>query len=415
MHCLPRMIGFVLVVCAGLPCLAANLPPMDCVIEPNTVIDLSSAVNGVVSKIEVDRGDVVEEGQVVVRLDSGVEEAALEYARARADATAELKAGEANMAFADRRRGRLETLYQQKVLSSDQMDESATDARVKQIQVQQAKETKRLAELDMRQASEILKRHIIRSPIRGVVVQRYLSPGESVVDKPILRLAQIDPLRAEVIIPVAYFGAVRVGQQAVLVPEAPNDHQYPAVVTVVDRVADAASGTFRARLNLPNADYSLPSGLRCTVQFLAPGQKADASLIVPAPRSLTRPPNTTAAAPRRALAMPRPTATTASRAPSPALSPVPKPALPAPTTPAAVAPEARAATPRPISRPAVPAVARAASPTPRVAVPLAPDLAPSCHTLGPITDPARVDALRSPYHQLLTQCTRSRWHTHRRQ
>ena len=381
MRCLRRMLWFFLAACPGWPCLAASLPPMDCVIEPNTVIDLSSAVDGVVAKIEVDRGDVVEQGQVVVRLDSGVEEAALEYARARADATAELKAGEANLAFVDRRRVRLETLYQQKVLSSDQMDETATEARVKQIQVQQAKETKRLAELDMRQASEILKRHIIRSPIRGVVVQRYLSPGESVVDKPILRLAQIDPLRAEVIIPVAYFGAVRVGQQAVLVPEAPNDHQYPAVVTVVDRVADAASGTFRARLNLPNADYSLPSGLRCTVQFLAPGQKADASLVVPAPRSLTRPPTTTAAAPGRVLAMPRPAATAASRAPSPArppaLSPVPKPA------PAAVA--------------------RAASPPPRIAAAPAPAPAPSCHTLGPITDSARVAVLRS---QLTEYATR---------
>lgn len=38
-------------------------------------------------------------------------------------------------------------------------------------------------------------------------------------------------------------------------------------VTVVDRVVDAASGTFGVRLALPNADYRLPAGLKCKVRF----------------------------------------------------------------------------------------------------------------------------------------------------
>ena len=46
------------------------------------------------------------------------------------------------------------------------------------------------------------------------------------------------------------------------------DGQYPAKVTIVDGVADAASGTFRVRLGLPNEDYALPSGLKCRVSFL---------------------------------------------------------------------------------------------------------------------------------------------------
>ena len=33
------------------------------------------------------------------------------------------------------------------------------------------------------------------------------------------------------------------------------------------RVIDASSNTFRARLALPNPDHSLPSGLRCKVDF----------------------------------------------------------------------------------------------------------------------------------------------------
>jgi hypothetical protein len=83
-----------------------------------------------------------------------------------------------------------------------------------------------------------------------------------------LRLAQIDPLRVEVIVPVSAFGMIEVGQIAIVQPEEPVVGNYQAEIVIVDRVADAASGTFRVALDLPNPDYSLPSGLKCMVQFL---------------------------------------------------------------------------------------------------------------------------------------------------
>ena len=50
-------------------------------------------------------------------------------------------------------------------------------------------------------------------------------------------------------------------------PEAPKEGRFPAEVTVVDRVADPASGTFRVRLTMPNPDYAVPSGLNCSIEF----------------------------------------------------------------------------------------------------------------------------------------------------
>jgi RND family efflux transporter MFP subunit len=254
------------------PAMAAGTGPVDCLLEPNRVIDLSSAIRGVLERVEVDRGDVVEEGQVVARLDSSVEQAAMELAKARAQANAALNAEQASAEFAARRSERISTLYTQKAISGDQFDETKTSARLRELQLQQARENQRMAQLEARQAQEILNRHVIRSPVRGVVVHRYLSQGESAEDKPIVRIAEIQTLRAEAIIPVAQFGTVRTGQKAVIVPEAPLTGHYVGTVSVVDRVADAASGTFRARVTLPNADYALPSGLRCSVRFLAPGE-----------------------------------------------------------------------------------------------------------------------------------------------
>jgi len=81
------------------------------------------------------------------------------------------------------------------------------------------------------------------------------------------RQARPDPLRVEVIAPVALLGKIAVGARAEMQPEAPVAGSYPAIVAVVDRVVDAASGTFGVRLELPNPDYRLPAGLTCKVRF----------------------------------------------------------------------------------------------------------------------------------------------------
>ncbi len=247
---------------------AADIPQLDCVVEPHMVVDLSTQIDSIVDTMHVERGDIVAKDQILVSLESAVEQAAVESARARAAADAGIRAGEVSVAFAERREERVQTLYQENAVSSDQADEAATDTRLAQSQLDRAEEASRLAQLELHRAEEILRRHTIRSPIDGVVVQRYLSPGESVRFQPMLRLAKIDPLRVEVIVPVSAFGMIRVGQRAIVQPEAPMTGNYQAEVAIVDRVADAASGTFRVALDLPNPDYSLPSGLKCMVQFL---------------------------------------------------------------------------------------------------------------------------------------------------
>jgi multidrug efflux pump subunit AcrA (membrane-fusion protein) len=82
-----------------------------------------------------------------------------------------------------------------------------------------------------------------------------------------MRLAQIDPLNVEVILPVSQLLSIKVGMRAKVIPEAPIGGQYSAEVKIVDKVIDAASGTFGVRLELPNPNYRLPAGLKCRVIF----------------------------------------------------------------------------------------------------------------------------------------------------
>ena len=81
-------------------------------------------------------------------------------------------------------------------------------------------------------------------------------------------IAQIDPLRVEVILPSALFGSVRPGMRAAVEPEF-GEQVHIASVRLGDRGIDAASGTFGVRLDLPNPDQAIPGGLHCQVHFLS--------------------------------------------------------------------------------------------------------------------------------------------------
>ena len=135
------------------------------------------------------------------------------------------------------------------------------------MDLEEARENLRLAKLELDRSVEVVKRTTIYSPITGVVMERFLAPGEHIEDQPVVKLAQIHPLHVEVFAPVELLGAIKLGMRADVTPENSVGKAYKARVTIVDRVIDAASGTFGVRLELPNPKYRLPAGLKCKVKF----------------------------------------------------------------------------------------------------------------------------------------------------
>ena len=241
----------------------------DCIIEPSESVDLGSPVTGIIEKIHIERSDAVEAGQTIAVLESGVEKAAVELARARASMQGTIKAREASVALGESRQARVSRLFEQDTLSLDLREQAETEAEIARRELLEARESQRLASLELQQAFALLDRRTIRSPISGVVVERFMAPGEVVVDeKTIVTIAQIDPLRVEVILPSALFGSVRTGMRAAVEPEF-GEQVHVASVRLVDRVIDAASGTFGVRLDLPNPDHAIPGGLHCQVHFLS--------------------------------------------------------------------------------------------------------------------------------------------------
>lgn len=239
----------------------------DCVIEPNELVEVSTPVSGVMDTLKVERGDTVKKGQVLATLNARVEKAAVELARARAERNQTLKAKRARSDFTRRRLERNRELYKQKLISAQVVDEAETDALLADLEFGEVLEDRSIAELELKRAQELLETRTIRSPLDGVVIDISVVPGESINNRPLLKIARIDPLNVEVIAPVQLFGKVKKGMTAKVFPEEPVGSQYTAKVVIVDRVIDAASGTFGIRLELPNKNYALPAGLRCQVDF----------------------------------------------------------------------------------------------------------------------------------------------------
>jgi len=207
-------------------------------IEPSEVVKVGSQVPGTLEEVPVDRGQSVMKGQVIARLHSAVEKAAVDLALARVE-------------FNRRKVHRNEEVYRKHLISIHEKDEMETELRI--------------SELQLREAEEKLKVRTIRSPVDGVVVERLLSAGEYVGEEPIMEIACIDPLYVEVVVPFEEFGKIKEGTTADVMLDVPVRRKLKARVIIVDRVIDAASGTFGVRLILPNPDHLLPAGLKCKV------------------------------------------------------------------------------------------------------------------------------------------------------
>jgi len=265
----------------------AHAQTLDCMIQPHQIVQIGSPSPGVIEQMFVERGDRVRRGQVVAQLRAGVERAALAVAKERAQQEGEIVMTQSSQEFAQRELQRASDLHDRNFVSQGYLDKQRTELQVSRGRTDQASEKKRLASREVELAQAQLEQRTIRAPIDGVVAERMLSAGEYVDDKPIMRVASINPLRVDALVPAAAFGQVKAGAKASVTPELVRPVEHIAVVRIADGIIDAASNTFRVRMDLPNPRGELPPGLRC---------KVDLGLVLPEPAKPA------AAAPARANA-----------------------------------------------------------------------------------------------------------------
>ena len=249
--------------------LHAQQDSYNCVMEAKSTIELQSAEDGILDRVLVGRGQRVKAGEIVARLESKQEALTTQRAQLRAEAETGIDAAKAQNEFRRKEAERLEELRSTNAIPERDYTTALVESRLAEIAVETAVMEHDIAKLEYEQARSRLERRSIRSPVDGVVVDVTMFPGEYVHEQvTVMTIAEIDPLYVEVFIPVSEYRAVQPGMPANVSPELPIGGNFDAKVAVVDNVFDAASRTFRVRLVLPNADYALPAGLRCTVRFL---------------------------------------------------------------------------------------------------------------------------------------------------
>jgi RND family efflux transporter MFP subunit len=245
----------------------AHAAELECLIKPETYVEVSSAVDSILEEVLVVPGDRIEKGQPIAKLEASVERAKVRLAKLQAEFTSDIDNRKEHLRFKKLSYERMQQLVADNSVPQYEEDKARTEYILAQTELEKARENQRMASTSLDLARSQLSLRTIRSPIDGIVVDVYAAAGESVEGRSIMRLAQVDPLKVEVIAPTEYFGLIVPDMEVEVLPEQPANRVYKATVNIVDKLIDPASGSFTVRMALPNPKEKLVAGVNCLARF----------------------------------------------------------------------------------------------------------------------------------------------------
>jgi cobalt-zinc-cadmium efflux system membrane fusion protein len=110
----------------------------------------------------------------------------------------------------------------------------------------------------------------MKSPLTGIVVERTVTPGQSVTgdsDHVLFTIADLDVLQVVADVYERDLALVREGQPAVVKVEAYPEMEFPAKVTAVGDVVDPATRTIKVRAQVNNKAHQLKPEMFARLQL----------------------------------------------------------------------------------------------------------------------------------------------------
>lgn len=211
-----------------------------CQLKPSRWADISSPLPGVISQVFVKQGVTVNRGDSLVGLDNKEETSLLRLAEERAE-------------FASRKLSRNSVIRDSGLLPEQEADELETESK--------------LAKLEAQQLKDRIDRSIIKAPFSGTVVQINTEVGEKISDEPLLSVANLQQLHAELVIDADWYRYAVVGNLLGLIIQGHDDLVFGKIKTI-DPLIDAASYTFTVIVELDNQSKKLLAGQRCGLSTL---------------------------------------------------------------------------------------------------------------------------------------------------
>lgn len=239
---------------------------------------VSSETTGKVVAILVEEGMIVEEGQVVAKLDATTQRAQYELAEAQlASSRATLKETEAQLRAARLERDRLRELAAKKLTSEASLDAAEADYDALAARLETGRQNVRVSERNVAVSAKALDNMTIRAPFAGVVVSKNAQPGEMIspisagggfTRTGICTIVDMDSLEIEVDVNEAYIQRVKPGQRVSATLDAYPDWQIPAEVIAIVPTADRQKATVRVRIGFLEKDERVLRDMGAKVAFL---------------------------------------------------------------------------------------------------------------------------------------------------
>jgi len=244
-------------------------------------------IPGRLKELTVHLSDIVKRGQVVARLDND------EYLQAVAQAEADLKVAQANLAeaesameIADRALERVQTLRERGVSSESQLDVARADRLAKQAAVEVARAQMSRAEASRETARIRLGYTEIVAQWTGgdderVVAQRWVDEGGTVAaNAPLLSILELDPITGVCYVPERDYARLQVGQKVELVTDAYAGETFGATIERIAPTFRQETRQARIELLIRNPERRLKPGMfiRATVVLA----RVEDAVIVPA-------------------------------------------------------------------------------------------------------------------------------------
>jgi HlyD family secretion protein len=255
-------------------------------LSPLDSVEVGAEVTGRVIKVHVDINDRVEEGQILVELDTEQLKARVEESQAQLwSSQASQKNALATSKEAEAKAARTLELHK-RGLASDQERETA-DATLDRAKasVSSAAAQVTVAQAGLKSAQTALSRAIIRSPITGIVLARSVEPGQTVTagyQTPILfTLAKdLSQMQLKIDVDEADVGKVKDGQAATFVVDAYPKQNFDSKVVRLSNLPKTGTTviTYEGVLTVDNSDRLLRPGMTATATIVVSEKKGVLSI-----------------------------------------------------------------------------------------------------------------------------------------
>lgn len=254
-------------------------------LTPNQLVNVFSRVDGYISKIYVDKGDLVKSNQLLVEIDHLDFIHAVNQAKANlASARARVLQQNAAVRNAKLSLERMQQLIKDQFVSQQDFDNAQVNYDAALAQEEALRAQVQQMEVALQQAETNLAYSYIRAPFAGYIAERNLDPGAyvsgatastSTLSRGILSLHDVDTVRTLIEVVEKDVPLVKVGQRAEIRAEAYPNRVFEGTVTRVVQALNRATRTMTVEVDLPNKDHLLKGGMFARVEILV-GKHAQA-------------------------------------------------------------------------------------------------------------------------------------------